>query len=40
MADDTSWLTIRDGERPRAVVVAVQTRGVDDAELISSMEEL
>ncbi len=40
MADDTSWLTIRDGERPRAVVVAVQTRGVDDAELRSSIEEL
>src|SRR5438270_2658129 len=40
MADDASWLPIRDGERPRAVVVAVQTRGVDDGELASSIAEL
>ena len=40
MADDTSWLKHRDGERPRAVVVAVQTRGVDQGELESSIAEL
>jgi len=40
MADDTRWPTFRAGEQPRAVVVAVQTRGVDDGEVESSIAEL
>jgi GTPase len=37
---DAPFWTVADGERPTAVVVAVQLPGVDEAELLSSLEEL